>query len=45
MELTNSLVSGVKAGEFLCHAAFLEFWLWPFVACLTLTLAPESWTA
>lgn len=45
MELTSSLVSEVKAGEFLCHATFLEFWLWPFVACLTLMLAPESWTA
>lgn len=45
IELTSSLVPGVKAGEFLCHAAFLEFWPWPFVACLTLMLAPGSWTA
>lgn len=45
MELTSSLVLGVKAGEFLCHAAFLEFWSWPFVTCLTLMLALGSWTA
>lgn len=35
----------IKAGELLCHVSFLEFWPWPFIACLTLMLALESWTA
>lgn len=38
MELTSSLVPEIKAEELLCHVSFLEFWPWPFVACLTLML-------
>lgn len=45
MESISSLVPEVKAEEFLCCAASLEFWPWLFVACLTFTLAPGSWTA
>lgn len=45
MELTSSLVPEIKAGELLCHVSFLEFWPWPFIACLILMFALESWTA